>query len=91
VETQDILIYVENSGYFPEVTHARAGVPAKLTLQSTNVRSCSLAFVIPSLNVQKLLQPTGTYTIDIPAQPAGKRIPFSCSMGMYTGVLIFDK
>jgi hypothetical protein len=47
--------------------------------------------VIPSLNEQVLLKPNGTYSIDIPAQPANSRLPFSCSMGMYTGVIIFDQ
>lgn len=87
---QEIVLQVLNSGYSPEVTYAKAGVPIKLVLESKNVRSCSLAFVIPSLNIQVLLKPTGSYTIDIPAQPAGSQLPYSCSMGMYTGVIIFD-
>lgn len=87
---QEITINVENYGYSPEVTHAKAGVPIKLTLVSNNVFSCALAFVIPSLNEQVLLNPTGTYSIDIPAQPANSKLPFSCSMGMYTGVIVFD-
>lgn len=90
-QAQELVIQVENNGYSPEVTHARAGVPSRLVLVSNNVRSCSLAFVIPSLNVQVLLEPTGRHTIEIPAQAAGTRIPFSCSMGMYTGVIIFDQ
>jgi sulfite exporter TauE/SafE len=90
-QAQELVIQVENNGYSPEVTHALAGVPTRLVLVSNNVRSCSLAFVIPSLNVQVLLEPTGSHTIEIPAQQAGTRIPFSCSMGMYTGVIIFDK
>jgi len=90
VETQEIILKVENSGYSPQVTHARAGILIKLTLVSQDVHSCSLAFVIPSLNQQVLLHPTGTYSIDIPAQTANSKLPFSCSMGMYTGVIIFD-
>jgi uncharacterized protein len=88
---QEITINVQNSGYSPQVSHAKAGVPVKLTLISKDVFSCSLAFVIPSLNEQVLLKPNGTYSIDIPAQPANGRLPFSCSMGMYTGVIIFDQ
>jgi sulfite exporter TauE/SafE len=89
--TQEITINVQNSGYSPQVSHAKAGVPVKLTLISKDVFSCSLAFVIPSLNEQVLLKPNGTYSIDIPAQPANSEMPFSCSMGMYTGVIIFDQ
>lgn len=88
---QEIDIQVQNSGYSPRTSHAKAGVPVKLVLTSNNVFSCSLAFVIPSLNQQVLLNPTDKYTIDIPAQSAGTQIPFSCSMGMYTGVIVFDQ
>lgn len=89
--TQEITIKVENSGYSPRETHAKAGLPTRLTLVSNNVFSCALAFVIPSLNEQVLLNPTGSYSIDIPAQSANSTLPFSCSMGMYTGVIIFDQ
>ena len=89
-ETQELIINVENYGYSPEISHAKAGVPVKLTLVSNNVHSCALAFVIPTLNEQVLLRPTGTYDIDIPAQTVDTRLRFSCSMGMYTGMIIFD-
>jgi uncharacterized protein len=90
VEAQELIINVENYGYSPEISHAKAGVPIKLTLVSNNVHSCALAFVIPTLNEQTLLRPTGTYSIDIPAQTVDARLRFSCSMGMYTGMIIFD-
>jgi sulfite exporter TauE/SafE len=90
VEAQELIINVENYGYSPEISHAKAGVPIKLSLVSNNVHSCALAFVIPTLNEQVLLKPTGTYSIDIPAQPIDTRLRFSCSMGMYTGMIIFD-
>jgi plastocyanin domain-containing protein len=90
VEAQELIINVENYGYSPEISHAKAGVPIKLTLVSNNVHSCALAFVIPTLNEQTLLRPTGTYSIDIPAQSVDTRLRFSCSMGMYTGMIIFD-
>ena len=85
-----VRINVENNGYSPDVVHAKAGVPIQLLLVSENVQSCSRAFVIPSLNVQLLLKATGTAMIDIPAQKNGTQMPFSCSMGMYTGTILFD-
>lgn len=88
--SQQITITVLDTGYTPDVIHARAGVPVELVLETNNVRSCSRAFVIPSLNLQAILDATGTKTFDIPAQPSGSRLDYSCSMGMYTGVIIFD-
>jgi hypothetical protein len=32
---------------------------------------------------------SGRTTIDIPAQTAGKVMAFTCSMGMYTGEIVF--
>lgn len=85
-----ITINVENSGYYPDEIHAKAGVPLTLNLITNDVRSCSRAFVIPKLGVQKILEQTGTATVQIPAQYSGTQIPFSCSMGMYSGTILFD-
>jgi sulfite exporter TauE/SafE len=85
-----IIINVENSGYSPNEVHAKAGVPIQLRLITDNVRSCSRAFIIPSLGVQQILEATGEANIEIPAQESGTQIPFSCSMGMYSGTIIFD-
>jgi sulfite exporter TauE/SafE len=85
-----IAVDVKNSGYSPEVVYAKSGVPVTLQLKTNNVRSCSRAFIIPALNVQTILEATGVAEIDIPAQEKGTRIPFSCSMGMFTGMIIFN-
>lgn len=90
MDIQEVVITVQNTGYSPQISHAKAGVPVTLVLESSDVYSCSLAFVIQSLNIQVLLEPTGRQTIDLPAQPAGSELPFACSMGMYTGIIVFD-
>jgi uncharacterized protein len=83
-------IHVKNNGYSPNVVHVKAGTPIQLKLVSNNVYSCSLAFIIPALRVSEYLESTGVKYIDIPAQKQGTRMPFSCSMGMFTGEIIFD-
>jgi sulfite exporter TauE/SafE len=85
-----ITINVKNTGYEPAVVHARADAPVTLRMVSKNVRSCSLAVIIPALDVFKILEPTGVSEIEIPAQAPGTRMPYSCSMGMYSGTIIFD-
>ena len=85
-----ITINVKNDGYSPTVVHAKAGIPIQLQLVSTDVSSCARSFVIPSLGIQQLLDTTGEVFIEIPAQEKGTKIPFSCSMGMYSGTIIFD-
>lgn len=86
-----ITIHVTNDGYVPNQVHAQAGIPIKLQMVSDNVYSCALAFVIPGINYQKVLPPSGTTVIDIPAQNKGTSLYFSCSMGMYTGEIVFDQ
>jgi sulfite exporter TauE/SafE len=77
------------SGYEPQTLYASAGVPVKLTVVTNNTRSCAIAFVIPDLNYETLLPVTGVTAIDIPAQSPGKVMAFTCSMGMYTGQIVF--
>jgi hypothetical protein len=67
----------------------RRNQPLKLALVTKNTYSCSRAFIIPDLNFQKLLPATGTEVIDLPPQPAGAVLYYTCSMGMYTGQIEF--
>jgi len=46
--------------------------------------------VIPDLGVEEILPESGIVTIDIPPQQTGNHLWFTCSMGMYTGEIIFD-
>jgi uncharacterized protein len=78
-----------NNGYEPQTLLASAGVPLKLNVVTNNTRSCAIAFVIPELNYETLLPVSGLTTIDIPAQSSGKVMAFTCSMGMYTGEIVF--
>lgn len=88
--TEQILdIQVVDSGYLPTTINAKANVPTKIRLTTNNVQSCSRAFVVPTLKIQKVLAETGEETIEIPAQKPGT-VRFSCSMGMYSGKILFN-
>ncbi len=89
-EAQTLTINARSNGYDPGLVVAKAGVPAKLALVTNKTQSCSRSFVIPALNIQRLLPDTGTVWVDIPAQRAGTTIKFTCSMGMYTGKITFN-
>ena len=86
----DLTLMVKNQGYFPQTLKATANENVSLSLVTNKTYSCSRDFVIPSLNFYQLLPDTGTVQVDIPAQPAGTRMFFTCSMGMYTGTIIFE-
>lgn len=89
-EENDLRIDVLNDGYAPATLRARADVPSRLTFVTRDVHSCSRALVIPELGVEKVLDATGEVTFEVPPQPAGKVLRYSCSMGMYTGEVVFE-
>ena len=85
-----ITINAKNAGYSPSQLIAPAGQAIELSLVTDNTRSCSRAFEIPSLGYSVLLPQTGTETVEIPPQESGTQMNFTCSMGMYTGVIVFQ-
>lgn len=86
-----LTINVINSGYQPAWLQAKANQPLQLKLVTNKTYSCARAFVIPALNIEKILPPTGAALIDIPPQPDGSVLYFSCSMGMYGGQIEFNQ
>lgn len=90
VISSDVVVYAKNDGYYPYESYAIAGEPVTLRLMTNNTISCSRSFIIPSLNIKALLDATGEKVIEIPPQEAGTTLAYSCSMGMYTGVIKFQ-
>jgi sulfite exporter TauE/SafE len=83
---QTIEIKVTASGYSPNRIQVRRGVPVTLKLIGVDAYSCAAAFRIPSLGIKKNLQANETQVVTFTPEKSGK-IPFSCSMGMYSGVI----
>jgi sulfite exporter TauE/SafE len=81
---------VLNNGYVPRVLRAPANRPVSLALTTNKTYSCARDFVIPALKYYQLLPETGRVTVEIPAQKPGTVMRFACSMGMYTGQILFD-
>ncbi|MBL8076845.1 MAG: sulfite exporter TauE/SafE family protein [Anaerolineales bacterium] len=86
----EIILNVKNDGYFPTTLKAPADRSLILNLVTNKTYSCARDFVIPSLNVYQLLPDTGTVQVDLPPQKSGTKMNFTCSMGMYTGVILFE-
>lgn len=90
VREGEVVLYVQNEGYFPQTLSAPAGQDFTLSLVTDQTYSCSRDFVIPALDFYQLLPDTGTVQVDIPAQEKGSTLFFTCSMGMYTGQIVFE-
>jgi len=86
----DVVLYVQNEGYFPQTVSVPAGKDFTLNLVTDKTYSCSRDFVIPALDYYELLPDTGTVQVNIPAQAKGSTLFFTCSMGMYTGQIVFE-
>lgn len=87
--SDNLTLRAENGGYNPARLAAQANVPVTLNIVTDNTTSCSRDFVIPAIKYYVLLPVTGTETVQIPPQPAGTTMRFTCSMGMYTGLIEF--
>jgi plastocyanin domain-containing protein len=85
-----LTLNVENGGYFPAVLKAPANANLVLNLVTNQTYSCARDFVIPKLNYYALLPDTGVMQVNIPPQKSGSVIYFTCSMGMFTGQIIFE-
>jgi len=84
--TQQVLINVKSNGYSPQRVTVKAGVPVELTLKTDGVYSCASSFILKAFNVKMQLGPTDSQTVAFTPTQKGK-YPFTCSMGMYSGVL----
>lgn len=83
---QEATINVSTHAFDPARLQIKAGMPTRLKLVTHQTEGCIRAFVIPSLGVQRVLPVTGEEVVDLPPSPAGT-IAFTCSMGMYGGVI----
>jgi len=90
VSTNIVEINVLDDGYSPNIVNASADQAIQLKLVTSNTWGCTRAFVIPALNYSNLLSDTGEVVVDLPPQQAGSSLLYTCSMGMYSGVIHFN-
>lgn len=95
VNANDPNVAIENSaqvvkmkelanGYSPNSFTIKKGIPVKWVVDAQAPYSCAASISMPKFNIRKNLV-KGENIIEFTPKETG-RIPFSCSMGMYTGV-----
>ncbi len=72
-----------NRGYSPNQFTVIKGRPVRWVIDAQAPYSCASALIVPSLKIQKFMK-KGENIIEFTPSTIGD-IPFSCSMGMYTG------
>jgi len=83
-------IGVTDDGYSPVVLHLPAEKSVRIEWVTEGTEACSRSVVVPDLDYQAILPTSGRVAFDIPPQPMGTVINYSCSMGMYPSQLVFD-
>jgi len=86
---QVVKMVEDNGGYSPNKFSVKKGVPVKWIIDAQAPYSCASSIVVPKLNISKNLV-AGENIIEFTPDQTGS-IPFSCSMGMYTGIFnVYD-
>ncbi len=83
---QKVKINVLNNGYSPNYIRVAAGTPVELTLESNEVYSCALSFVLREFGIRTFLDSTDRQVFNFVPTQKGK-YTYTCSMGMYSGTL----
>ena len=83
---QQITIQAKSYGYEPKYIQVKKGIPVALTVHSFETYSCSLGFQLPEFGISLLLDATDSQSAVFTPTKTG-RYTYTCSMGMYTGIL----
>lgn len=82
-------IVFHKNGYelTPKNMAVKAGSHVKIKLVNEDGDGCIQAFTIPKLNIQRIVRIGNSDEIDITAPEKSGQLAFTCSMGMYRGVI----
>lgn len=81
---QIIRMTADGAGYTPNGLYVQKNMPVKWIIDGKALNSCNSQIIVPSLNIQKNLQP-GENVIEF--TPKDTDINFSCGMGMIRGII----
>lgn len=90
VNGKQVIDISAKGGYSPRAVTAKAGMPTVLRVSTRGTFDCSASLVIPKLQYQKFLQPTGTEEVAISAEQAQGTLQGLCGMGMYNFQIKFQ-
>lgn len=82
VDGKQIVEIDARGGYNPRQSFAKAGIPTVVRFNTKNTFDCSSYVRIPSLNISRTLEQTGSTDIEIGSWGV-QTLKGSCGMGMY--------
>lgn len=74
-----------SNGYVPNKFTVKKGIPVRWVIDSVDSNTCAASIVSQQLGIRKSLQ-AGNNIIEFTPDTVGN-VRFSCSMGMYTGII----
>lgn len=83
---QKITIEIKNNGYLPKYFTVKKDIPVELTLSSGTVYSCAQSFIFREFKINTVVKANSSEKFTFTPTEKGK-FTFSCSMGMYSGVM----
>ncbi len=83
---QKVTIEIKNNGYFPKYFKVKKDIPVELTLSNGGAYSCASAFLFREFDISSIVKVNTKEAFTFTPKEKGK-FTFSCSMGMYTGVM----
>ncbi|MBI2020854.1 sulfite exporter TauE/SafE family protein [Candidatus Daviesbacteria bacterium] len=84
VQTANITVYP--TSYTPNRIQVKVGIPVRLNLTPVGGLGCTAGFRIPQLGINRTLAQNQTTAVEFTPTNPGK-ITWTCSMGMYYGVI----
>ncbi len=87
-DTQIIKMTQSASGYSPSTLRVKEDIPVRWVITSESSFTCASSIVVPSLGIRTNLK-KGENIIEFTPTKKGS-IPYSCSMGMYRGIIIVE-
>lgn len=87
IVSNDVAINIEGLGYTPNNFSVKSGSNVTLRLKNIDGYGCTQAFTIPALGIQKIVPIGASDTVSFTAPSKPTQLAFSCSMGMYRGVI----
>ncbi len=84
-EKVDQTVEITAAGYSPQSISVPAGKAFKVTFIRRDDKTCGTEVIFPDLGIRKALPLNQPVVVDIPAQPAGKELNFTCPMNMLNG------
>ncbi|MFA6428477.1 MAG: sulfite exporter TauE/SafE family protein [Candidatus Buchananbacteria bacterium] len=83
---QVVTINIDNSGYNPGQVVVKKGVPVQLILKTKETYSCARSVVFSAFSKRAILLPNDEQVVEFTPDKVGD-FSFSCSMGMYQGII----